>query len=104
MLNACRKLNQCSKSPATPLPHSPHGCNIISEGAHPRRGLADEIVLLKSSRVRGGRGAATYRELEEHASARPGIEFVALRYGFFHPAPGTHHGRERCRCQLLTSA
>src|SRR5215471_5850880 len=38
-------------------------------------------------------GARTYRELEACASATPGIEFVALRYGFFY-GPGTWYTRE----------
>ena len=38
-------------------------------------------------------GARTYRELEARASAIPGIEFVALRYGFFY-GPGAWYTRE----------
>jgi nucleoside-diphosphate-sugar epimerase len=37
--------------------------------------------------------ARTYRELKARASATPGIEFVALRYGFFY-GPGTWYTRE----------
>jgi nucleoside-diphosphate-sugar epimerase len=37
--------------------------------------------------------ARTYLELEARASATPGIEFVALRYGFFY-GPGTWYTRE----------
>src|SRR5215831_4102393 len=37
--------------------------------------------------------ARTYMELEARASATPGIEFVALRYGFFY-GPGTWYTRE----------
>src|SRR6266498_466104 len=37
--------------------------------------------------------ARTYLELEARASATPGIEFVALRYGFFY-GPGTWYMRE----------
>jgi nucleoside-diphosphate-sugar epimerase len=38
-------------------------------------------------------GARTYMELEARASATPGIEFVALRYGFFYGS-GTWYTRE----------
>src|SRR5215831_15770386 len=38
-------------------------------------------------------GARTYLDLEARASAIPGIEFVALRYGFFY-GPGTWYTRE----------
>ena len=37
--------------------------------------------------------AGTYLQLEARASATPGIEFVALRYGFFY-GPGTWYTRE----------
>jgi nucleoside-diphosphate-sugar epimerase len=60
----------------------------------PGAGLADESV----SFIAGGSpgieaGARTYLELETRASATPGIEFVALRYGFFY-GPGTWYTRE----------
>ena len=57
----------------------------------PGPGLADESVPLISSASPGVEaGARTYRDLEARASATPGIEFVALRNGFFYgPAPGT---------------
>ena len=60
----------------------------------PSPGLADESVPLISSASPGVEaGARTYRELEARASATPGIEFVALRYGFFY-GPGTWYTRE----------
>ena len=57
----------------------------------PGAGLADELVPFISSASPGVEAAArTYLELEARASATPGMEFVALRYGFFMaPAPGT---------------
>jgi len=60
----------------------------------PGPGLADESVALISSASPGVEaGARTYSELEARASATPGIEFVALRYGFFY-GPGTWYTRE----------
>jgi nucleoside-diphosphate-sugar epimerase len=60
----------------------------------PGPGLADESVPFISSASPGVEaGARTYRELEARASATPGIEFVALRYGFFY-GPGTWYTRE----------
>ena len=60
----------------------------------PGAGLADESVPFISSASPGVEaGAGTYRELEAHASATAGIEFVALRYGFFY-GPGTWYTRE----------
>src|SRR5215467_2972137 len=60
----------------------------------PGPGLADESVPLISSASRGVEASArTYQELEARASATPGIEFVALRYGFFY-GPGTWYTRE----------
>ena len=60
----------------------------------PGNGLADESVPLISSASPGVEASArTYRELEARASATPGIEFVALRYGFFY-GPGTWYTRE----------
>ncbi len=60
----------------------------------PGDGLADESVPF----IAGGSpgieiGARTYMELEARASALAGIEFVALRYGFFY-GPGTWYTRE----------
>ena len=60
----------------------------------PGVGLADESVPFISSASPGVEaGARTYMELEARASATPGIEFVALRYGFFY-GPGTWYTRE----------
>jgi nucleoside-diphosphate-sugar epimerase len=60
----------------------------------PGAGLADESVPFISSASAGVEaGARTYLELEELASATPGIELVALRYGFFY-GPGTWYTRE----------
>jgi nucleoside-diphosphate-sugar epimerase len=57
----------------------------------PGAGLADESVPFISSASPGVEASArTYMELETRASVTPGIEFVALRYGFFSaPVPGT---------------
>ena len=55
----------------------------------PDAGLADESVPCISRASPGVEASArTYMELEARASATPGIEFVALRYGFFY-GPGT---------------
>ena len=60
----------------------------------PGVGLADESVPFIVSASPGVEASArTYRELEARASAIPGIEFVALRYGFFY-GPGTWYSRE----------
>jgi 2-alkyl-3-oxoalkanoate reductase len=60
----------------------------------PGTGLADESVPFISSASPGVEASArTYLELEARASATPGIEFVALRYGFFY-GPGTWYTRE----------
>jgi nucleoside-diphosphate-sugar epimerase len=60
----------------------------------PGTGLADESVPFISSASPGVEASArTYLELEARASATPGIEFVALRYGFFY-GPGTWYARE----------
>jgi 2-alkyl-3-oxoalkanoate reductase len=60
----------------------------------PGAGLADESVPFIASASPGVEaGAHTYLELEARASATPGIEFVALRYGFFY-GPGTWYTRE----------
>jgi nucleoside-diphosphate-sugar epimerase len=60
----------------------------------PGAGLADESVPFISSGSPGVEaGARTYLELEARASAAPGIEFVALRYGFFY-GPGTWYTPE----------
>src|SRR5262249_22550212 len=56
--------------------------------------LADESVPFISSASQGVEASArTYRGLEARAAATPGIEFVALRYGFFY-GPGTWYTRE----------
>ena len=60
----------------------------------PGAGFADESVPFISSASPGVEASArTYLELEARASATPGIEFVALRYGFFY-GPGTWYTRE----------
>src|SRR5215467_12045136 len=60
----------------------------------PGAGLADESVPFIASASPGVEASArTYMELEARASATPGIEFVALRYGFFY-GPGTWYTRE----------
>src|SRR5262249_3934564 len=57
----------------------------------PGAGLADESVAFISSASPGVEASArTYMELEAGASATPGIEFVALRHGFFY-GPGTSY-------------
>jgi nucleoside-diphosphate-sugar epimerase len=60
----------------------------------PGAGLADESVPFISSASPGVEASARiYLELEARTSATPGIEFVALRYGFFYGA-GTWYTRE----------
>src|SRR5262249_18592827 len=60
----------------------------------PGVGLASESVPFISSASPGVEASArTYLELEARASATPGIEFVALRYGFFYGL-GTWYTRE----------
>jgi nucleoside-diphosphate-sugar epimerase len=60
----------------------------------PGAGLADESVPFISSASPGVEaGARTYVELEARASTTPGIEVVALRYGFFY-GPRTWYTRE----------
>jgi 2-alkyl-3-oxoalkanoate reductase len=60
----------------------------------PGAGLAGESVAFISSASPGVEASArTYLELEARASATPGIEVVALRYGFFY-GPGTWYTRE----------
>jgi nucleoside-diphosphate-sugar epimerase len=60
----------------------------------PGAGLADESVpFISSASPRVEATAGTYRELEARASATPGFEFVALRYGFFY-GPGTWYTRD----------
>jgi 2-alkyl-3-oxoalkanoate reductase len=60
----------------------------------PGAGLADESVPFISSASPGVEASArTYMALEARASGTPGIEFVALRYGFFY-GPGTWYTRE----------
>jgi 2-alkyl-3-oxoalkanoate reductase len=60
----------------------------------PGGGLANESVPFISSASPGVEAnARMYMALEARASATPGIEFVALRYGFFY-GPGTWYTRE----------
>jgi nucleoside-diphosphate-sugar epimerase len=60
----------------------------------PGSGLADESVPFISRASPGVEASARdYIELESQASATPGIEFVALRYGFFY-GPSTWYTRE----------
>jgi 2-alkyl-3-oxoalkanoate reductase len=60
----------------------------------PGAGLADESVPFVSTASPGVEASARiYMELEARASATPGIEFVALRYGFFY-GPRTWYTRE----------
>ena len=60
----------------------------------PGDGLADESVPFISSASPGVEASArTYLEMETSASATPGIEFVALRCGFFY-GPGTWYTSE----------
>src|SRR5262245_32055692 len=60
----------------------------------PGPGPAYESVPFISSASPGVEAnARTYMELEARASATPGIEFVALRYGFFY-GPGTWYRRD----------
>ena len=60
----------------------------------PGAGLADESVPFIASASPGVEASArTYRDLEARAAATPGIELVALRYGFFY-GPGTWYTRE----------
>src|SRR5215510_12770757 len=60
----------------------------------PGAGLADESIPFISSASPGVEASVrTYMELEARASATPGIEFVALRYGFFY-GRGTWYTRE----------
>src|SRR5262249_19055030 len=60
----------------------------------PGAGLAHESAPFIASAPPGVEASArTYLELEARASATPGIEFVALRYGFFY-GPGTWYTRE----------
>jgi nucleoside-diphosphate-sugar epimerase len=60
----------------------------------PGEGLADESVPFISSASPGVEASAgAYLELEARAAATPGVEFVALRYGFFY-GPGTWYTPE----------
>jgi len=60
----------------------------------PGAGLADESVpFISRGSPEVEASARTYLELEARASATSGIEFVALRYGFFY-GPGTWYTRE----------
>ncbi len=60
----------------------------------PGDGLADESVPLISSASPGVQASArTYMDLEARAASTPGIEVVALRYGFFY-GPRTWYTRD----------
>ena len=60
----------------------------------PGAGLADESEQFAFNATPGiAAGTRTYAELESSASGTPGIEFVALRYGFFY-GPGTWYCSE----------
>jgi 2-alkyl-3-oxoalkanoate reductase len=60
----------------------------------PGPGLADESAPFISGASPGVEvSARTYLNLEARAAATPGIEFVALRYGFFY-GPGTWYTRD----------
>ena len=60
----------------------------------PGAGLADESEQFAFDASPGiSAGTRTYAELESSASGTPGIEFVALRYGFFY-GPGTWYCSE----------
>jgi nucleoside-diphosphate-sugar epimerase len=57
-------------------------------------GLADESVpFISSASPAVEASVGTYQELEARASATAGIEFVAMRYGFFY-GPGTWYTGE----------
>jgi nucleoside-diphosphate-sugar epimerase len=60
----------------------------------PGAGLADESEQFAFNATPAiAAGTRTYAELESSASGTPGIEFVALRYGFFY-GPGTWYCSE----------
>src|SRR5689334_1996396 len=60
----------------------------------PGAGPADESVPFIASASPGVEASVrSYRDLEARAAATPGIELVALRYGFFY-GPGTWYTRE----------
>ncbi len=60
----------------------------------PGEGLADESEQFAFNATPAiAAGTHTYAELESSASQTPGIEFVALRYGFFY-GPGTWYCSE----------
>ena len=60
----------------------------------PGPGLAAECdSFISSASPWIARGAQVYGELELRAAGTPGIEFVALRYGFFY-GPGTWYSRQ----------
>src|SRR6266404_5019303 len=68
----------------------------------PGAGLADDSVPFISSASPGVEARArTYLVLEALVSATPGIEFVALRYGFFYPDAGRAHRQTRKRSRPL---
>ena len=60
----------------------------------PGAGLADESVLFAVDASPAiATGSSTYAELEAAGSQKPGVDAVALRYGFFY-GPGTWYCRE----------
>jgi nucleoside-diphosphate-sugar epimerase len=62
----------------------------------PGAGLADKSVPFISSASPGVEASAgAYLELEARASATPGLEFVALRYGFLYRPRHLVHARWR---------
>jgi 2-alkyl-3-oxoalkanoate reductase len=61
-----------------------------ASGAEPAH---ESVPFISSASPGVEASASTYLELEARASATPGIEFVALRYGFFY-GPGTWYTRE----------
>jgi 2-alkyl-3-oxoalkanoate reductase len=70
----------------------------------PGAGLAEESVPFISASPGVEASARTYRELEARASATPGIEFVALRYGFLLRPWHLVHARGRYGCSGAATA
>src|SRR6516225_9621352 len=68
-------------------------CKARVFGMRPARGWRTSPSRSSPARPRESRAAPAPTELEARASATPGIEFVALRYGFFY-GPGTWYTRE----------
>ena len=69
-------------------------CKVPDSGMRPARGSRTSQSRSSPARPREFEASArTYQQLEARASAIPGIEFVALRYGFFY-GPGTWYTRE----------